>query len=68
MAKWRGDKWKMNSKEGGSGRGIFYALSQKLPGGTEDNHDSRSPGWDLSSGLPEYEARVFTLSTTTFDY
>jgi hypothetical protein len=43
----------------------FKALSQHLPGETEENHEnvshnSRSCDLELSLGPPEYEAGVFT--------
>jgi hypothetical protein len=44
----------------------FMVLSRHLFGATEENHektlsqDSRSPGLDLNSVLPEYEAGVLT--------
>jgi hypothetical protein len=63
---WRGVNWMLNWKGCGRKRlwPNFKVLSQNLRGGTEKNHEtpynSRSPGWDLNPGPPEYESGVLT--------
>jgi hypothetical protein len=57
-----GERWIGKDKEE-SGRGLIQGTIPVLSGGTEQNRlsqDSRSPGRDLNTGRPEYEAGVLT--------
>jgi hypothetical protein len=49
-----------------SGRGLIYGMPSHLPGGTEENHenrspDSRYPGRYLNQRPPEYETGGLTI-------